>query len=424
MAGCHPSNREDSAALQEEIVNGVLSGHEDDSVVKLESTDAAGTIWGCTGTLVAPNLIVTARHCIANFSPQVFTCDSEGNLVYGPNGGGQTGILDEPAKITVKPGTTPSSKPAARGVQIFAADTTTVCLNDFAMVVLDRALDQAPTNLPISPIRLFSGVDVRSQIRMVGYGATTSGQDSGLGTRHSRDGFIVSRVGASQYREVGDNIPPRTFTTDGPGGCYWDSGGPAFSDNGAVVGVFSQFVGDCMSATTVNYFTEVAPFRDVLILDAFKAAGYDPWLEGNSEPGLYGTGGNAGTGGESATGGVASAGSGGSGGASTATDSGGVTSVPLSSGGASTTVTTPSSSGGVAGGAPASTASGGAEADVGGAPAATGGSVPAGVIYDRGPSTGGSCGCRVGSKRGHAIGALALMMGVLGARRRRAKPQG
>jgi hypothetical protein len=412
-AGCHPPERESYAISQQEIVNGVLSGPEDNSVLKVESIDASGVSHNCTATLVAPNLVVTARHCVASLAPLTFTCDSDGNLIAGP--GGQTGVLNDPTKISVKSGTIPTSKAVAKGLQIFAAQTTTVCLNDFAMVLLDRALDQAPNSLPISPMRLYAGVGTREQIRMVGYGAVREGVDSGTDTRHTRDGFLISKVGSSVYREVGDKVPPRTFTTDGPGGCYVDSGGPAFSDGDAVVGVFSQFVGDCLSATTVNYFTQVAPFRDVVILPAFKAAGYEPWLEGNSEPGLYGTGGNAGTGGESSTGGVTSLAMGGTGGLSSAIGSGGATFAATNSGGATTTV---SASGGAIGGASAST-SGGVGTDVGGAPT-TGGSTPVGVIYDRGPSKGGSCGCRIGPRRGYGLGVLALAAGILGMRRQRA----
>jgi hypothetical protein len=309
-------------------------------------------------------------------------------------------------------------------VEIFAAETQTICLNDFALVLLDRNLDQPPYNLPISPIRLYSGVEVGEQIRMVGYGSPTSGKDATVDTRNTRGGLIVSRVGKSdEYRPVGDNIPPRTFATDGPGGCYSDSGGPAYSDNDAVIGVFSQFVGDCYSQATVNYFTEVAPFRDAVVLRAFKASGYEPWLENNSEPGLYGTGGNVSTGGTASSGGAPATGG------APSTEAGGAsgTTIVLASGGA--TVVATAATGGVgdtpmstvaseAGGAPA--AVGGAQAN-GGAPEQTGGSSQEVVVYDRGPSQGGSCACRVGRERRYALGAIAAMAMLLGTRRRRAR---
>jgi hypothetical protein len=408
--------------LKQEIVNGELSGVEDNAIVKIESTNESGAIQNCTATLVAPNLILTARHCVSNFSTALFTCDADGNLIAGP--GGLIGTTDVASKIVVKPGTsTIGLKAVAKGVQIFSVQATTVCRNDIALVLLDRALDQPPTSLPISMIRLYAGVDPGESVRIVGYGAVSE-EDSGTGTRHTRSGLPVARVGSSEFRPVGDGVPPRTFTTNGPGGCYVDSGGPALSDNNAVVGVFSQFVGDCSSPTTVDYFTEVAPFRDDVILGAFAASGYEPWLEGNSEPGLYGTGGNAGAGGDTSTGGAENATAGGAGGASSsagADTSGGATAAATtSSGGTAGATAVNNASGGADAGPPESTATmGGTLSASGGASQDAGGDTHEITIYDRGPSSGGSCACRFTSSRQYGFGLAALIAAMLGARRRR-----
>lgn len=393
--GCHAPAGEREAELEQAVVDGQDSGPEDNAVVKIESIDSAGTIGNCSATLVAPNLLVTARHCVTNMGPGTFTCDADGNLVAGPGGG--TGILNDPTKVAVKSGST-VGKALAHGTQIFAAETQTICLNDFALVLLDTKLDQSPYNLPIAPIRLYSGTEIGEQVRMVGYGPAYVGALTGK-QRTTRSGLIVSKVGRSEYRPVGDAIPPRMFTIDGTAGCKGDSGGPTLSDSNAVTGVFSQFIGDCYLPTTINYFAETAPFRDDVILPAFKAAGYEPWLENNSEPGLYGTGGRASTG------------AGGSGGASTAI---------VGSGGATSTIATSAASGGAAETGGAAVDVGGAQA-LGGAQAQTGGSSAEVVVYDRGPSNGGSCGCRVAGARGYGLGVIAAMAMLLGARRRRAR---
>jgi MYXO-CTERM domain-containing protein len=126
---------------------------------------------------------------------------------------------------------------------------------------------------------------------VVGYGRT---DDEEFGIRHTRSGLEVAKVGTSQFREEGDSIPPRTFTSEGPALCIGDSGGPAYSDQGAVIGVWSQVVGDCTASTAVNYFTEVAPFRAEIIDRAFVAAGYEPLLETSAGSGQAGAGGSAG----------------------------------------------------------------------------------------------------------------------------------
>src|SRR5690606_36329172 len=84
------------------------------------------------------------------------------------------------------------------------------------------------------------------------------------------------------------------------------------SSEGAIVGVFSLITGaDCTSEMVLNTYTQVPPFKQ-LAMQAFEAAGAEPWLEGQpvpgSEPdggagGAGGDGGAAGAGGEDASGG-------------------------------------------------------------------------------------------------------------------------
>ena len=155
--GCEPSSTERLSETQEAVAYGQPSGPSDDGVVFLESLANNGRIWRCTGTLVAPNLVLTARHCVASFQTGYWSCDSQGNLVGSTNGAGQMGVLDDPSNIYVVGGSSvrigPRVTPAAKGLSIFAAQTSTVCINDLALVVLDTQL----TNLPYLPLRLYSG---------------------------------------------------------------------------------------------------------------------------------------------------------------------------------------------------------------------------------------------------------------------------
>src|SRR5664280_2851838 len=83
LMACSESRFDLTASNRQDVLYGKISGPEDDAVVKLESVAASGTMWGCTGTLVAPNLVLTARHCIANFVDGRWTCDANGNLSSG-----------------------------------------------------------------------------------------------------------------------------------------------------------------------------------------------------------------------------------------------------------------------------------------------------------------------------------------------------
>ena len=53
----------------------------------------------CTGTLIAPTLVATARHCVAELSEGPFSCDASGNLI-GGGVGGQIGIDNPPGAIS------------------------------------------------------------------------------------------------------------------------------------------------------------------------------------------------------------------------------------------------------------------------------------------------------------------------------------
>ena len=261
------------------------------------------------------------------------------------------GTLDTPSNVAVRGGTAYKPTTIAHGTQIFAPQTSTVCIDDIALVLLDQPL----TDLPTMPMRLTTGTEPGEQIRVVGYGAD---DDGGFSVRHTRSGLTIAEVGTSQFRPVGDPIPPRTFLTLGPALCIGDSGGPALSDNNAIIGVFPQFDGVCTSPDAKDFYTQAAPFANDIILHAFSVAGYEPWLEGNSEPGFDGTGGS-------------------------------------SSGAAGDASIAGSTAASAAGGA------GGIGSTSGGAPAETGGDTSSLVVYNQAPPSGGSCACRMtGASRG------------------------
>jgi MYXO-CTERM domain-containing protein len=280
----------------------------------------------------------------------------------------------------------------AQAAQLLATETTTICRNDLALILLDREL----TDLPISPIRLKKGTSRGEELRVVGYGADETGNTR---IRHTRSGLVVSMVGQSPFQTEPDMIPPRTFSTDGPALCIGDSGGPAFANQNVLAGVWSQVVGDCMTTGARNYFTDVGPFANDLILPAFKTAGAEPWYEGTSGPGAVSTGG-MGSAGETSTGG-----SGGDGPTETGGTSGSGGSAGESGGGSETT-------GGRAG-------SGGREA-TGGSDAETGGTSTGGNTGGLRKKGGCTCGV-VGAPSGQAEWALAPLAALALLRRRRGR---
>jgi hypothetical protein len=286
-------------------------------VVHLFSTNAMGYLHRCSGTLVAKNLVATAQHCVSNFDSGNFDCTPEGKLDPGSDGG-EMGELVEPADVEIRVGVHADvgQPPAALGSRIFAPLTTTICNNDVAFVVLDRDIE----GVSPYPIRLTSSVEPGDTLRVLGYGLTEAMETAEF--RYARDGLRVALVGDNEFRPEGESLAPRAFLTEGPVLCHGDSGGPAFAESGALVGVFSLVVGGaCDSPRVRNVFTQVSPFHASVVGPAFEAAGATPILEpgegaGGSAGSLSTSGGEAGEGGlpgiagTSGAGGSASAGGG------------------------------------------------------------------------------------------------------------------
>src|SRR5205085_4182717 len=64
------------------IVNGTASGGARDAVVVLARFEAGVRSGLCTATLIAPDLLVTARHCVSAVD-SVTACASDGSPVSG-----------------------------------------------------------------------------------------------------------------------------------------------------------------------------------------------------------------------------------------------------------------------------------------------------------------------------------------------------
>lgn len=269
------------------VIKGKPSTSAQDAVVLLIHYDPSNRSFGeCTGTLIAPNLVLTARHCVADTDPYA-ACDAEGKPL-------AAGVVRRNHKASTMYVFTGKDRPdfsrgrvepAGTGARIVDDGGKNLCNHDIALVVLEEPVADAK----IAPIRLEAEVEQGEVLTAVGWGVTERTPQPAV--RQQRTGIKVTGVGPD--KDSFPPIPPNEFQV-GESICSGDSGGPAFAESGAVVGVVSRGgnaqqqdpnnpAASCIGAT--NLYMKLAPFQE-MILGAFELAEAEPWLEGQPDPRL------------------------------------------------------------------------------------------------------------------------------------------
>jgi MYXO-CTERM domain-containing protein len=288
LAACAPDPK--FVAARDAIINGMPSGTDDDAAIAIAILSSAGQFQGaCSGSLIAPNLVLTARHCVAQVNEAGIACNIDGT----PRSGGDVYADYDPANLKILVGADLTFNFSASGMQIIHNGATNLCNNDISLLLLDQPI----TTAPFAQIRLDSPPLVDETFRAVGWGV--SNNSTGYG-RRKRDNVVIEAVGPDTVG-LGGIVSPNEFGV-GEAICSGDSGGPAFDETTkAIIGMVSRGGNgapfnpntdppytpcvDTPPYTTFNLYTRTDSFKD-LILSGFTAAGTDPWLEGGPDPRL------------------------------------------------------------------------------------------------------------------------------------------
>lgn len=267
-------------AARSAIVKGTDSDASQNATVLVMHYDAlaagGGAASGCTGTLLAPTLVLTARHCVS-ITDEGAACDGSGKAITG----GKVMGDHDPAKIYVFGGATRpdflSGKfDPSRGREILSTGVSTLCNNDIALLVLDKPVSGAT----IAPVRLDATIVAGETVTVVGWGI--SEQENNPETRKQRSGVTIESAGPNE------RLGSAEFRI-GEGTCSGDSGGPAFSAQGAVLGALSRGgngtnnigADACLGGT--NIFTSTVGHAD-FIRAGYARVNAQPWLEGQPMP--------------------------------------------------------------------------------------------------------------------------------------------
>jgi MYXO-CTERM domain-containing protein len=205
----------------------------------------------CTATLIAPNLLLTARHCV---SPGA----GDDHVLCGDS------VLGEPYPASAFFATnaaqpredSPFFKAAEVRVPVQGEDT---CGYDVALIILAQ---NVPTSITTPAVpRIDREVETGEPYTAVGYGVNEDGNSTG--SRMQRAGLEI----ACQPGSCGSGVESTEFRGE-TGICSGDSGGPALDADGKVVGVVSRGGPDC----SIPVYGTVTAWRDFLTKTAQEAA--------------------------------------------------------------------------------------------------------------------------------------------------------
>jgi len=276
-AGCTEWTPQLLAEQTQPIVGGTLDTSSK-GVVALALPDRDSLVTFCSGTLLAPNLVLTARHCVG-----LIDAVDESNVDCGVTEFGQH---YDPAslRVSVEANVGQDALSPYRVSKIWVAPGgDSVCGQDLALLVLEGGGIPSSDARPIEP-NLSEEVRANDVFSAVGYGLQDY-QDLTSATSGHRMRVDDAQVFCTGDACQTDLIANNEWIADSPV-CSGDSGGPALDASNRVAGVTSRGDPKC----TVAIYTSVYAFRTFIGDSVFRAAslgGYPPpaWA-GEPPPGF------------------------------------------------------------------------------------------------------------------------------------------
>ncbi len=233
----------------------------------------------CSGALILPNVVATARHCVDRLADKHVKCEL--NKTFNPDN------RHNKISITTRPSMMGAGSAPWYSVASIAVPTDDhVCGFDIALLVLDDVVPTAEAK-PIIPGVQYPMGDLNRYVRRftaVGFGNTGPNGFS-AGTRRIRTGIAVECIPGDDFRPCPVDLLHDNEFFGGDGTCSGDSGSSAFEDKTFQAGKAVSFgvlsrgsdnedpdAGTAATLCKYSFYTRFDKFRDLIVQTAAAAS--------------------------------------------------------------------------------------------------------------------------------------------------------
>ncbi len=239
LAGCAAHVESDSEPLgsSRQAIMGGSPDPGDTNVVDIV-WQSLGGVDECSGALLAPNLVLTAHHCVSDVLNKANGADCATSQFAAPDAVSNF-LVSTKEQIS----SNPSDFHSVREIVIPPGSTnTTFCGFDEAMLILSDDVEPGEA-VPLVPF-VDGEIAPKEVYTAVGFGLTGDGTGDS-GPRRSLGGLLVDCVGEGCASITTGQIDMQREWVGDHGTCQGDSGGPALDAANRVIGVTSRSAAGC-----------------------------------------------------------------------------------------------------------------------------------------------------------------------------------